>query len=80
MVQAARVLRSSEPERRATGSAGDGLAHPIPLLFLVTNFDRGGAEKILARCAAGLPRDKYAAQAAALQGRSQAVADDLTRA
>ncbi|HSB70238.1 MAG TPA: glycosyltransferase [Candidatus Methylomirabilis sp.] len=49
----------------------------IPLLFLVTSFDRGGAEKVLTRCAAGLPRDKYACQAAALQGRSQAVAHDL---
>jgi len=80
MVQAARVLRSSEPKRRATGSTGDGLARPIPLLFLVTNFDRGGAERILSRCAAGLPRDKYAARAAALQGRSRSVAGELTQA
>lgn len=56
-----------------------GLGGPISLLFLVTSFDRGGAEKILLRCAVGLPRDKYAAQVAALQGRSGAIAADLTR-
>jgi len=50
---------------------------PLPVLFLVTNFDRGGAEKILSRCAAGLPREKYAVQVAALQGRSQAIAESL---
>ena len=74
------MLRPSEPERCATESAADGPAHPIPLLFLVTNFDRGGAEKIVGRCALGLPRDKYAVQVAALQGRSQAMAGDLRRA
>ncbi len=63
-----------------TDLAGERPPGPIPLLFLVTTFDRGGAERILSRCAAGLPRDKYAAQAAALQGRSQAMAGDLTRA
>jgi glycosyltransferase involved in cell wall biosynthesis len=47
---------------------------------MVTNFDRGGAEKILTRCATGLPRDKYAVRAAALQGRSQALTGDLARA
>jgi len=46
---------------------------------MVTNFDRGGAEKILTRCAIGLPRDKYAVRAAALQGRSQAMTGDLAR-
>ena len=73
-------MRPSEPETGATKAAADRLARPIPLLFLVTNFNRGGAEKILTRCAAGLPRDKYAAQAAALQGQSQAIAGDLTLA
>ena len=57
----------------------EGVARPIPLLFLVTNFDRGGAEKIVTRCALGLPRSKYAIQVAALQGRSQAMKNDLTR-
>jgi glycosyltransferase involved in cell wall biosynthesis len=52
---------------------------PIPVLFLVTNFDRGGAERILTRCARGLPRDKYGVRAAALQGRSRAITADLTR-
>jgi len=46
----------------------------------VTNFDRGGAEKILSRFAAGLPRSKYATQAAALQGRSRSVAGELAQA
>jgi glycosyltransferase involved in cell wall biosynthesis len=66
------VLTPSAPERCAS--------EPIPLLFLVTNFDRGGAEKIVGRCALGLPRDKYAVRVAALQGRSQAMAGDLRRA
>lgn len=57
-----------------------GPPDPIPLLFLVTNFDRGGAERVLTRCAAGLPRDKYASRAAALQGRSHAMAQELTLA
>lgn len=61
-------------------SPGNAPGRPLPLLFLVTNFDRGGAEKILSRYAAGLPRNKYAAQAAALQGRSRSVAGELTRA
>ena len=55
-------------------------ARPIPLLFLVTNFDRGGAEKTVTRWAIGLPWRKYAVQVAALQGRSQAMKDDLARA
>jgi glycosyltransferase involved in cell wall biosynthesis len=55
-------------------------ARPIPLLFLLTNFDRGGAEKIVTRWAIGLPRGKYAVQVAALQGRSRAVVGDLARA
>ena len=80
MVQAARVLRPSEPEGHPAGSAAGASARPIPLLFLVTNFDRGGAEKIVGRCALGLPRDKYAVHVAALQGRSQAMAGDLRRA
>jgi glycosyltransferase involved in cell wall biosynthesis len=53
------------------------LGAPLPVLFLVTNFDRGGAEKILSRYALGLPREKYAVQVAALQGRSRAVAESL---
>ncbi len=53
---------------------------PISILFLVTNLDRGGAEKILTRLAVGLPRDKYAARVAALQGRPQAMAVDLAHA
>ncbi len=59
---------------------GPGAARgPIPLLFLVTSLDRGGAEKILTRCATGLPREKYAVHVAALQGRSRAMGDDLAR-
>jgi glycosyltransferase involved in cell wall biosynthesis len=46
----------------------------------VTTFDRGGTEKILTRCAIGLPRDKFAVHAAALQGRSRAMSGDLARA
>jgi len=80
MVQAARVLRPSERQSGAAETAADRLPRPIRLLFLVTNFNRGGAEKILTRCAAGLPPGKYAAQAAALQGQSQAIAGDLTLA
>ncbi|HWU40792.1 MAG TPA: glycosyltransferase, partial [Candidatus Acidoferrum sp.] len=59
--------------------ARDQPVGPIPVLFLVTNFNRGGAEKILSRLAAGLQRDKYAPQVAALQGRSLVIAGDLRR-
>jgi glycosyltransferase involved in cell wall biosynthesis len=74
------MLKPSEPERSVTESAADGLAGPVSLLFLVTNFDRGGSQKVLSRCAAGLPRVKYAIQVAALKGRSQAIAGDLALA
>ena len=53
---------------------------PVPVLFLVTNFDRGGAEKILGRCALGLSREKYAVEVAALQGRSRAMTEGLASA
>jgi len=65
--------------RRPSGGAPPS-ASPLPVLFLVTTFDRGGAERILTRWARGLPRDKYAVRVAALQGRSHAMAEDLTRA
>ncbi|HSC71764.1 MAG TPA: glycosyltransferase, partial [Candidatus Methylomirabilis sp.] len=58
----------------------EGVRRPISLLFLVTNLDRGGAEKMVTRWAIGLPRRKYAVQVAALQGRSRAVASDLNQA
>jgi glycosyltransferase involved in cell wall biosynthesis len=58
----------------------DAPTDPIPLLLLVATLDRGGAEKILTRLALGLPREKYAVQVAALQGRSGAIAADLARA
>lgn len=58
----------------------DAPTDPIPLLLLVATLDRGGAEKILARLALGLPREKYAVRVAALQGRSGAIAADLARA
>jgi glycosyltransferase involved in cell wall biosynthesis len=62
-------------------SAGrDAPTDPIPLLFLVTNLDRGGAEKVLTRLAVGLPREKYAVRVAALQGRSKAIVADLDHA
>jgi len=65
---------------RSPGHEEHGPIGPIPLLFLVTNFDRGGAEKIVARLAVGLSREKYAVSVAALQGRSNAIAADLARA
>ena len=80
MVPGQRVLTVSHSEGGGPISVATGASHPIPLLFLVTNFDRGGAEKILTRLATGLPRDKYAVQVAALQGRSQAIGDDLAKA
>lgn len=66
---------SVSPRCRAAGLTG-----PIPLLFLITNLDRGGAEKALTRLAIGLPREKYGVQVAALQARSGAMAADLGRA
>lgn len=52
-------------------------APPVRLLFLVTTFDRGGAEKIIVRLATCLPRDRYTVAVAALQGRSGRIAADL---
>jgi glycosyltransferase involved in cell wall biosynthesis len=68
------------------GAAGRaGVTHPaescpVRVLFLVTNFDRGGAEKIVTRLAHALSRTagKYDVRVAALQGRSGAIADDLS--
>ncbi|HYL79885.1 MAG TPA: glycosyltransferase [Candidatus Acidoferrum sp.] len=74
------MLRPAPGAAPGSGEAATGSAGPIPLLVLVTNFDRGGAEKILTRWAIGLPREKYAIQVAALQARSQATASDLIRA
>lgn len=66
---------AGSPRCRAAGLTG-----PIPLLFLITNLDRGGAEKALTRLAIGLPREKYGVQVAALQARSGVMAADLGRA
>ncbi len=74
------MLRPSEPEGDPSGPTRVARAGPIPVLFMLTNFDRGGAERILTRCATGLSRDKYAVQAAALQGRSRAMTGDLAGA
>lgn len=71
------------PANAASGRPSGGVppsASPLPALFLVTTFDRGGAERILTRWATGLSREKYAVRVAALQGRSGAMAGDLTRA
>jgi len=80
MVPGQRELTVSRSQDDRPASAAMGASHPIPLLFLVTNFDRGGAEKILTRLATGVPREKYAVRAAALQGRSLAIRDDLAKA
>lgn len=80
MVPGQRVLTVSHSEEGGSASAAMGASRPIPLLFLVTNFDRGGAEKILTRWANGLPRKKYAVQVAAMQGRTQAVRQALAQA
>ncbi len=69
---------AQDPSSLARGVGGSST--PIPLLFLVTNFDRGGAEKVVTRLAVGLPREKYAVRVAALQGRSNAVAVDIAGA
>jgi glycosyltransferase involved in cell wall biosynthesis len=53
---------------------------PLPVLILVTTFDRGGAEKIVTRLAVGLSGSKYSVLVAALQWRSGAIAADLMRA
>lgn len=74
------MLRGAEDPVAPGSGPSSGDARPLPVLFLVTTFDRGGAEKILTRWAAGLPRAKYAARAAALQGRSRAVLPSLHQA
>ncbi len=86
MVQAARVLRGRTAGTRNVSGVHDvpeilrgAACDPIPVLFLVTCFDRGGAEKMVTRAAAGLPQEKYAVQAAALQGRSQSIAGNLSK-
>jgi glycosyltransferase involved in cell wall biosynthesis len=75
------VLRSGAavPPSSAQRSAGSG-AGPIPLLFLVTSLDQGGAQRVLARWASGLPRDKYAVQVAYLQRRPGVIEAELRRA
>ena len=55
-------------------------APPVRLVFLVTTFDRGGAEKSIVRLARSLPRGRYAVAVAALQGRSGRIAADLAAA
>lgn len=87
MVQGTRALtpgvsqeNSLQPQNRVSVVREGRASGPLPLLFLVTFFDRGGAEKILARCATLLPREKYAVRVAALAGRSQAIAHDLASA
>lgn len=50
---------------------------PVQLLFLVTKFDRGGAETIIARPARCLPCDQYAGAGAAPQGQSGRIAAEL---
>jgi glycosyltransferase involved in cell wall biosynthesis len=52
---------------------------PLKTLLLTTAFDRGGAERILVQYATRLPREKYCVSAAALQGRSGAIAAELNR-
>ncbi len=67
---------------RAAGESrvGDAGRGPIPLLFLITTFERGGAEKILGCWATGLPAEKYAVRVAALAGRSPALPEALSGA
>jgi len=74
------VLKRPPPILQSPALGVGGSTGPIPLLFLLTNFDRGGAEKIVTRLASGLSREKYAVTVAALQGRSKAIAADLGRA
>jgi glycosyltransferase involved in cell wall biosynthesis len=52
----------------------------LPVVLLVTTFARGGAEKTVAAWAAGLPRDKYAVDVVALQGRDGAMVPELRAA
>ena len=80
MVQGARVLIRTPCATFSPGNEKNGPIGPIPLLFLLTNFDRGGAEKVVTRLAMGLSREKYAVKVVALQGRSKAIAADLARA
>ena len=75
------MLRSPSTVSPVSAPAGAGsVAGPIPLLFLVTSLDQGGAQRVLARWASGLPRDKYAVQVAYLQRRPGVIEADLARA
>jgi len=75
------VLRSPATVSPVSAPGGAGsAAGPIPLLFLVTSLDQGGAQRVLARWASGLPGDKYAMQVAYLQRRPGVIEADLRRA
>jgi glycosyltransferase involved in cell wall biosynthesis len=74
------VLTLSPDRQPLAGRGPHETRGPIPVLFLVTTLDRGGAEKMVTRLALGLPRSKYAVQVGALQGRSRAIAEELCRA
>lgn len=75
------MLRPVAPVPPALAHKGTGPATgPIPLLFLVTSLDQGGAQRVLARWASGLPREKYAIQVAYLQQRPGVIEEDLKRA
>lgn len=80
MVQGSHKLESMENATMVMRDRASVAPPPFPVHFLVTTLDRGGAEKILTRWAAGLPRAKYAVQIATLQGWSQAVVGELERA
>ncbi len=73
-----RFATSASPAA-APGGAGP-VGGPLPLLFLVTSLDQGGAQRVLARWATGLPRDKYAVRVAYLQQRRGVIEADLRRA
>lgn len=75
------MLRSAGVGSPASARGGvGGAAGPIPLLFLVISLDQGGAQRVLARWARGLSRDKYAVQVAYLQRRPGFIEDELRRA
>jgi len=75
------VLRTVAAVSPASAHGGTGeTTGPIPLLFLVTSLDQGGAQRVLARYASGLPRTKYAVQVAFFQRRPGDIEADLRRA
>ena len=53
----------------------DGFSRPVPVLYLITDLNIGGAERALARTVLGLDRTRFAPQVACLLGAGPVAAE-----